>query len=76
MAEGERVFVAEVRPERRFTRAPAHYTEAGLVRRLEELGIRRPSPSRLRFTVPPRSPPVASRRLRIDQHHRAVQGRW
>ena len=43
MEEGERVFVSEVRPERRFTRPPARYTEAGLVRRLEELGIGRPS---------------------------------
>ena len=43
MAEGERVFVSEVRPERRFTPPPARYTEAGLVRRLEELGIGRPS---------------------------------
>ena len=43
MAEGERAFVAEVRPERRLTRPPPRYTEAGLVRRLEELGIGRPS---------------------------------
>ena len=43
MAEGERVFVSEIRPERRLTRAPPRYTEAGLVRRLEELGIGRPS---------------------------------
>ena len=43
MAEGERVFVAEVRSERRSTRAPSRYTEAGLVRRLEALGIGRPS---------------------------------
>ncbi|MYE01239.1 MAG: type I DNA topoisomerase [Alphaproteobacteria bacterium] len=43
MAEGERVFVAEVRPERRQTLAPPRYTEADLVRRLEALGIGRPS---------------------------------
>ena len=43
MAQGERVFVSEVRPERRFTRPPLRYTEADLVRRLEELGIGRPS---------------------------------
>ena len=43
MAEGERVFVAEVRSAQRFTRAPPRYTEADLVRRLEELGIGRPS---------------------------------
>ena len=43
MAEGERGFVAEVRPERRHTRAPSRYTEAGLVRQLETLGIGRPS---------------------------------
>ena len=43
MAQGERVFVAEARRERRSTRPPARYTEAGLVRRLEELGIGRPS---------------------------------
>ena len=43
MAEGERGFVAEVRPERRSIRAPSRYTEAGLVRKLEALGIGRPS---------------------------------
>ena len=43
MDEGERVFVSEVRSERRLTRPPARYTEAGLVRRVEELGIGRPS---------------------------------
>ena len=43
MAEGERAFVTEVRPGQHFTRAPPRYTEANLVRRLEELGIGRPS---------------------------------
>ena len=43
MATGERAFVTEVRPEWRFTRPPPRYTEATLVRKLEELGIGRPS---------------------------------
>ena len=43
MAEGERVFVTEVRGTRRFTRPPPRYTEADLVGRLEELGIGRPA---------------------------------
>ena len=43
MAEGERAFVTELRPEQRFTRPAPRYTEASLVRRLEELGIGRPS---------------------------------
>ena len=43
MAVGERVFVTEVRPARRFTRPPPRYTEADLVGALEELGIGRPS---------------------------------
>ena len=43
MAEGERAFVGEVRTERHLTRPPQRYTEAGLVRTLEELGIGRPS---------------------------------
>ena len=33
----------EMRPEQHFTQPPAHYTEASLVRTLEELGIGRPS---------------------------------
>ncbi len=43
MAEGERAFVGEVRTAQRFTRPPPRYTEAGLVRTLEALGIGRPS---------------------------------
>ena len=43
MKARERVFVSEVRTAQRFTGPPPRYTEAGLVRRLEELGIGRPS---------------------------------
>ena len=43
MTEGERAFVGEVRTVQRFTRPPPRYTEAGLVRTLEQLGIGRPS---------------------------------
>ena len=42
-APGARVAIGAVRTVRRATRAPARYTEAGLVRRLDELGIGRPS---------------------------------
>ena len=40
---GERVRIEEVRVARRLTAAPPRYTEAGLVGRLEALGIGRPS---------------------------------
>ena len=40
---GETVSVGDVRSERRFTRPPPRYSEAGLVRALEERGIGRPS---------------------------------
>ena len=43
LAEGEPVRIRAVRMERRRTSPPARFTEAGLVRRLEELGIGRPS---------------------------------
>lgn len=33
----------EINPQQHFTQAPAHYTEASLVKTLEELGIGRPS---------------------------------
>ena len=35
--------LSELKPEQHFTQPPAHYTEASLVRTLEELGIGRPS---------------------------------
>ena len=43
VAEGEPVTAVAVRVERHVTQPPPRYTEAGLVRRLDELGIGRPS---------------------------------
>ena len=43
LAEGQPVRIRSVRTERCRTAPPARFTEAGLVRRLEELGIGRPS---------------------------------
>ena len=41
--EGERVSLYAIRPEQHFTEPPPRYTEASLVRTLEEYGIGRPS---------------------------------
>jgi DNA topoisomerase-1 len=41
--EGDRPSLREVRPEQHFTQPPPRYTEASLVKKLEELGIGRPS---------------------------------
>jgi DNA topoisomerase-1 len=41
--EGEAMTTAEVTPEQHFTQPPPRFTEASLVKRLEELGIGRPS---------------------------------
>ncbi|SMX37047.1 type I DNA topoisomerase [Octadecabacter ascidiaceicola] len=43
MAEGEAVSKTSVTPEQHFTQPPPRYTEATLVKRMEELGIGRPS---------------------------------
>ncbi len=40
---GDAVTVAEIRPEQHFTQGPARYTDASIVKTLEELGIGRPS---------------------------------
>lgn len=43
MAQGESVNPAQITATERFTAPPARYNEASLVKRLEELGIGRPS---------------------------------
>ena len=43
MAEGEAVAREAIRPEQHFTQPPPRYSEASLVKKLEELGIGRPS---------------------------------
>jgi DNA topoisomerase-1 len=43
LAEGDQVELVEVRPEQHFTQPPPRFTEASLVKELEEKGIGRPS---------------------------------
>ncbi len=43
MAEGDALGTREVTPEQHFTQPPPRYTEATLVKKMEELGIGRPS---------------------------------
>jgi len=43
LVEGERVELLAIRPEQHFTEPPPRYSEASLVKSLEELGIGRPS---------------------------------
>ena len=43
LSEGEKVEKISIIPEQHFTQPPARYTEATLVKRMEELGIGRPS---------------------------------
>ena len=43
LAVGDKIAVTELLPEQHFTQPPARYTEASLVKKLEELGIGRPS---------------------------------
>jgi DNA topoisomerase-1 len=43
LEEGEKVKVNKIEPNQHFTQPPARYTEASLIKTLEELGIGRPS---------------------------------
>lgn len=43
LKEGEEVKLNEINPKQHFTQPPARYTEASLVKALEEMGIGRPS---------------------------------
>lgn len=43
LSEGEELELSDLLPKQHFTQAPAHYTEASLVKALEELGVGRPS---------------------------------
>jgi DNA topoisomerase-1 len=43
LAEGDALTLQELKPEQHFTKPPARYTEASLVKKLEEEGIGRPS---------------------------------
>ena len=43
LASGGILNVAELKPSQHFTQPPAHYTEASLVKAMEEQGIGRPS---------------------------------
>jgi len=43
LAKGQELFLKEMQATERYSRPPARYTEASLVKKLEELGIGRPS---------------------------------
>ncbi len=43
LEKGERVKVNKIKPKQHFTQPPARYTEASLIKTLEDLGIGRPS---------------------------------
>ena len=43
LTEGEKVYLEKMLPEQQFTQPPARYTEATLIRAMEEKGIGRPS---------------------------------
>jgi DNA topoisomerase-1 len=50
-AKGEKLQQHYITATERYSRPPARYTEASLVKKLEELGIGRPSTMRLLFQL-------------------------
>ena len=75
MRKAERLARGEVTPSQHFTQPPPRYTEASLVKKLEELGIGRPVDLRLDLAgsagprlCPPRKAAVCSRGPRALRH--------
>lgn len=60
--EGDKVEVAEINKKQHFTQPPAHFTEALLVKTMEELGIGRPS------TYAPTISTIISRRYIVKEN--------
>ena len=62
LERGMKLSLKELKPEQHFTQPPAHYTEASLVKTMEELGIGRPS------TYAPTITTIISRRYVAKEH--------
>ena len=60
----------ELKPEQHFTQPPAHYTEASLVKTMEELGIGRPS------TYAPTITTIISRRYVAKDRRTCMLQSW
>ena len=56
MAEGEAVARETIRTDQHFTQPPPRYSEASLVKKLEELGIGRPAAAREEYSRADRNP--------------------
>ena len=66
MAKGQLVELLSVVPEQHFTKPPPRYTEASLVKALEELGIGRPSTYASILKVLQVSPHLAAVQAQVD----------
>ncbi|MCI0751673.1 MAG: type I DNA topoisomerase, partial [Flammeovirgaceae bacterium] len=70
---GQKLNLFEMRARQEFTRPPARYTEASLVKRLEELGIGRPSTYAPTIsTIQKRNYVVKEAREGKDRHYRVL----